>query len=139
MWANGAARVRTVGNVLDQYLDGARCQAQGVMQRKVSLQQGLDARREGNDPAFGLGPIRPTLAIDHEAVALPVNILFFQLREFRDPEPGIKQRPDDELLGVRLAGVRQSSGFVLGQGFAFELVGHGSILSFSISYLVISL
>jgi hypothetical protein len=122
------ANVGAVGHALDQDLDGAGRHAQGVVQGEMPLKEGLDASRQGNDAPLGLGAIRTALAIDHEAVALPINVVFGELRQLRDSEAGIQERPDDELLRMRLAGVGQPRGFVLRQGFAFELIRHALII-----------
>jgi hypothetical protein len=124
MGGHGAADAGPIGHALDQDLHSAGRHAHGVVQGEMALQEGLDARRQGNDAPLGPGAIRTALAIDREAVTLPVDIVFCELREFRDPKPSVKQRPDHELLLVRLARVGQAGRLILGQRFAFELIGH---------------
>jgi hypothetical protein len=48
------ANVSAGRHTFDKYLDSAGSHAQCVVQRKVSLQQGLYTRREGNDAALDL-------------------------------------------------------------------------------------
>jgi hypothetical protein len=122
------ADVGAIGHTLDQDLDGARRHAHGVVQGEMPLKEWLDASRQGNDAPLGLGAIGTALAIGYKTVALPVDIVFCELCESRDPKPGLQQRPDDELFLVRLAGVSQPRGFVLRQGFTFDLRGHAPII-----------
>lgn len=52
------ANVSAGRHTFDKHLDSAGSHAQCVVQRKVSLQQGLYTRREGNDAALGLTAIQ---------------------------------------------------------------------------------
>jgi hypothetical protein len=63
------------------------------------------------------------LAIAHEAVTLPVDVVFFEIDELRHSQAGAKERPDEEFLPCVLASARQAVSFFGHQGFEFELVG----------------
>jgi hypothetical protein len=55
--------------------------AHGVVRGEMPLQEGLDASRQGNDAPLGLGAVRTALAVDHEAVTLPINVVFGERRQ----------------------------------------------------------
>lgn len=121
------ADAHAVGHVLDEELEAAHAEAQGVMQRKVPFNERLDAVGQRNDAALGPATVRPALAVDGEPVPLPVDMVFRETCQLGDAQAGVKERPDHELLQVRRAGVGQAVGFLRGQRFAFVLVGHGGL------------
>ncbi len=50
--------------------------------------------RKRNYSVFGYFSIRPTFAVNHESVVLPINIVFGKLGKFHNPKAGIEKRPD---------------------------------------------
>jgi len=68
--------------------------------------------------------VGPGLARDADRTLLPLDAVQGQGAEFRDPQPGIQQGPDDELLLDAPAGVGQPVGLLGPEGLADELVGH---------------
>lgn len=116
--------MRFVGHLLDEALNRSDSYAQGVVQAKVAFNERLGPGREGKDPAFGFTSIGPALAIDRQAVVLPVNLVFGQASQFRNAQAGIQERPHDQFFLVGGASIGQPVGFVLGQRFSFVLVGH---------------
>ena len=127
MRGDGAGNAGAVRHVLDEELEAAHAQAQRVMQRKVPLDERLEAVGERKNAALGLAPIGPALAVDGEPMPLPVDVVLREASQLGDPQAGIKERPDHELLQVGGAGVGQAVGFVRGQGFTLVLVGHGGL------------
>jgi hypothetical protein len=87
----------------------------------MSLEDSLDTRGEWNDSSFGELAIRPTFAVDHQPVVLPVEVVFGEVGQFRHPQAGIQERPDDEFFCMGVAGVGQSVGFIRGERFPFVL------------------
>ncbi len=61
----------------------------------MPFQEGLDARRERNHPALGQLPIRPTFAVDHQPVVLPVEVICGEVGQFRHSKAGIQKCLDD--------------------------------------------
>ena len=101
-------------HALDQALDRAGRHAHGIVEGQVPLDQRLHAGRQRDEPALGARAIGTPLAADHEPVILPVEVVFREGRQLRDPEPRIQQGPDHELLLVSPASVGQAVGLIWG-------------------------
>jgi hypothetical protein len=90
----------------------------------VSIEERLHAGRGRDQPTPGARAVRPILAVDHEPMVLPVEVIFPQACQLRDTQAGIEQGPDYERFPVGLSGIGQGRGFGLREGFAFILVRH---------------
>ena len=86
--------------------------------------QRSNPRGEGNHAPLALVAIRPTFAVDGDAVRLPVDVVFAQPAELGDPEPGVEERPDNELFEVALTDVGEPVGVVSAEGLSFVLIRH---------------
>lgn len=116
--------MRFVGHLLDEALNRSNPYAQGVVQAKVAFNERLDSGGQGKDPAFGFASIGPALAVDGQAVVLPVNLVLGDVRQFRNTQARIQERPHDQFFLVGGASIGQPVGLVLGQRFSFVLIGH---------------
>ncbi len=77
--------------------------------------KGLDAGTQRNHPALGFAAEGSALAVDHQAVSLPVEISSFEVGKLGDPESGVKKGPDDEFLwGLQALAKRVASSPVRG-------------------------
>lgn len=106
--------VGAVGDALHELLNSPLADSQRVVNRKVAFEQGLHPGGEGNYAAFGRAPIGAPFAIDHQAVGLPVNVIFREAGQLCDAQARNQERPDHELFHVCLARIGQAGGFVLG-------------------------
>ncbi len=57
VWRYRPTDTRPVRNALDDALDGARPHTEHLMERKMSLYEGLYPRRERDNPSLGFAPI----------------------------------------------------------------------------------
>ena len=73
--AHRTADARAVCHALDDALDGARPHTEHLMERKMSLYEGLYPRRERDNPSLGFAPIGASLPIDHKTMPLPLNVV----------------------------------------------------------------
>ena len=69
-------------------------------------------------------PKGPRLAVDHQAVSLPVEIGSFEVGKLGDAEARVQKGPDDEFLFVGVAGIGQAGCLVCRERFTFVLVAH---------------
>ena len=53
---------------------------------------------------LGLAAVGPALAVDRQAMPLPVEVPAGETGELGDPQPGVEERPDDQALLVIPAG-----------------------------------
>lgn len=83
---DSAADMGAVRNLLDHPLDRPDANVHPVMQAQMSLQNRLDPRREGDDPALGQFSIGAALAVDHQPAVLPVQVLRSEVEQVRQPE-----------------------------------------------------
>lgn len=67
--------VGAIGYLLDHALDRPDTDLHSVVQSQMTLKEGLHPRRERDDSPFRQFPIRATLAVDHEPMVLPVQVL----------------------------------------------------------------
>ena len=75
VWRYRPTDARVVCHALDDALNGARTHTEGIVERKVSLYQGLYPRRERDNPALGFTPVGATLSIYHKTVPLPLDVV----------------------------------------------------------------
>ena len=94
----------------------------------LALDEGLDTGGQRNQPALGFGAVGSALAVDHQAVGLPVEIGSFEVGKLGDSESRVKKGPDNGFLFVGVAGVGQAGCFVCGKRFAFVLVAHRGVM-----------
>ncbi len=80
------------------------------------------------DPALGFAAEGSALAVDHQAVSLPVEIGSFEVGQLGDPESRVEKDPDNEFFFVGVAGVGQAGCFISGKRFAFVLVAHRGVV-----------
>lgn len=120
------ADVGAIDRARHELLDGPLADAERVVHGTVPFEQGLHPIGEGNHEAFDLGALGTALALDHQAVSMPIEVVFREARQLRDTKARVEERPDQELFQVRLAGIGQVVGLVLGKRFAFVSVGHAS-------------
>ena len=78
----------------------------------MSFEQWLHSGRERNHSALRLRAVPSTLAVDHETVSLPVDVVFGEMRELRYAESGVEECPHDQFFFVRVAERRQAVRFV---------------------------
>jgi hypothetical protein len=62
--------------------------------------------------------------MDGQSSLLPQDVLFGQLRQFRDPQPGIEQDQNDLPLASRVTRLDKTIPLVAGEGFACVLAWH---------------
>jgi hypothetical protein len=67
----------------------------GVVHRVMMLDQQAYPVGHRQHPAFRALARRTTLPLDGQATLLPQDVVFGQLRQFRDPQPGIEQDQND--------------------------------------------
>src|SRR5574341_1606869 len=103
MRGHGAGDMRAIGNALEDALNGTRRHANGVMDCKVSIYERAHTVGKGNDAALCLRAIGPALAVDHEAMVLPVDVFSGESGELGNPQAGVEERPDNQALLVGLA------------------------------------
>jgi len=86
------------------------------MDGEVKLDEWLDPLGESYNPALGLATIWTAFAIDHEAMALPVNLLLGEYGELSDAQSSIKEEPDNQEFLTSLPGRCQSVSFITLRG-----------------------
>lgn len=126
----GAGQAGALGHPLHEALDRPRGHLEAVVEREIGLEEDSDAGGQGNHPRLTLGAVGTALAVkEAEAGGLPVEVLGGEAGELGDPEAGVEEGEDHELLVGRRAGVGEAGGLVGREGLAFVLVprreGHG--------------
>jgi hypothetical protein len=113
-----------IGDTLHEELHRPGRQANGILECKMVGNEGLQAGGERDDAPLRTAAVGTAFAVDRQPLPLPVDLRRGEARQLRDPQAGIQEGLDDELLPHRLAGLRQAGRFLGPQGLALELVGH---------------
>ena len=71
------------------------------------LDERSDSVGHREHPEFRFLAEDASLSSNLQSLFLPLNIALGQAGELRDAEPGVKERPDNQLLAEALAGVDQ--------------------------------
>ena len=112
-----------VGNPLDDLLGLPRADEPPVIQGEIGFQECAEPCRERDDALFAPRAVGASLARDAEGALLPLDVVEGQGTEFRDPEPGVEQRPDDQFLFEASARIGEPIGLLGAEGLVDELVG----------------
>lgn len=113
----------------DAFLHGGDCQgtpphmrrhAHGVMDRAMRCDEWLDPRGKREHTAFGWDALQTAFAVDHETMALPVNMLLCEV-SLRDAQSSGKQGPAHQTLLMGRTGRHQAVSVVRSEVFAFVL------------------
>ena len=122
--AHGDGDIGTARYIFDDALDGSSAHSEGVVDAKMRFDKRLCPGGERHCSPPGRGAVGSTLAVDCQAMPLPVEVVLRELGEPAEPEAGIQQGPDDQPLPYTVAGMSKAVRLVLGKGFPFVLVGH---------------
>lgn len=90
-WRHPLGNAGAVRHPFDNPLDPAGGDANTVLHRVMMRDQQAHPVGHRQHPALRVLARRPPLPLDGQASFLPQDVLFGQLCQFRDPQPGIEQ------------------------------------------------
>jgi hypothetical protein len=122
--AHGEGDIGSVRYIFDDAQDGSSAHSEGVVDTKMRFDEWLHPGGERHYSPSGRGALGSTLAVDREAMPLPIKVVLRELGKLAEPETGIEQGPDDPPLPCAVAGMSKTVCLVLSKGFPFVLVGH---------------
>ena len=97
-------------------------QARAILKSQHGLRDGSNSFTHGDNPALALAAVWTPFAEDNDTTLLPLDVLAGKAGKLGDPKPGVKKRPDDELLFEGLASVYKKVDLPRVQRLTFVLI-----------------